>query len=404
MRRGVEFLELDLNEYRKRPGGYRPVHELSNKELVDYLVDIDSKFKASEKAMMRGIISQGQLKEVYDEATYLADEIEFEANNRAPSGSEFLLADKDRFVPNYNWFDDAWDVSAMHGRPRMANPPLKKELKRLRRMAERAGWNVDRTKKNHLRWRSPTGEMVITSSTPSDSRAIHSIKRDLRRAGMASELLATNPTRRERFEPLSDEEITYSSRYVSRMPSIVVDNGEPTMSQRPYLARDELRDDALEVILSSVNDACEAMMHYVELTQPVAVSPQNIILMDEPYDGPIGVGDFVSVAALVNNEYGVFSEKFWAEIVGQDEDTGMYVGRVDNDLRHSDRHGIKLNDTIAISPEMVRETIDDKMSRFDREYDSGDLTYNELVSYIDMMKNRERQNPRPKRQMKRRRR
>lgn len=56
-------------------------------------------------------------------------------------------------------------------------------LKQLRREAEGQGWSITLAKGGHLKWKSPSGALVVTSSSPSDQRAIRNIVRDLQRCG-----------------------------------------------------------------------------------------------------------------------------------------------------------------------------------------------------------------------------
>lgn len=58
------------------------------------------------------------------------------------------------------------------------------EMKQLRAAAEAAGWRVERSGGNHLKWIPPTGGAVFTSATPSDRRAAANMRRDLRRYGL----------------------------------------------------------------------------------------------------------------------------------------------------------------------------------------------------------------------------
>ena len=50
--------------------------------------------------------------------------------------------------------------------------------------AEGQGWEVERRANGHLKWVSPRGEVVFTSASPSDPRAVSNIKRDLIRYGL----------------------------------------------------------------------------------------------------------------------------------------------------------------------------------------------------------------------------
>ena len=61
---------------------------------------------------------------------------------------------------------------------------VSKEMKALRRAAERAGWRVALTKRGHYKWFPPEGRMVVTASTPSDHRALSNIKSMLRKEGL----------------------------------------------------------------------------------------------------------------------------------------------------------------------------------------------------------------------------
>lgn len=64
----------------------------------------------------------------------------------------------------------------------MAN---KDELKQMMKRATMVGWQILRSKNGHLIWLSPCGKFrVVTSSTPSDNRALKNIEADLRRAGL----------------------------------------------------------------------------------------------------------------------------------------------------------------------------------------------------------------------------
>lgn len=55
-----------------------------------------------------------------------------------------------------------------------------------RELAKRAveqGWRVEPTNGKHLRWLSPSGGIVISSSTPSDHRALRNHLSIMRRYG-----------------------------------------------------------------------------------------------------------------------------------------------------------------------------------------------------------------------------
>jgi len=60
------------------------------------------------------------------------------------------------------------------------------DLTTLVHLARRQGWCVERTGGGHMRFRSPdpTAPFIITSSTPSDQRAVRNMRAMLRRAGL----------------------------------------------------------------------------------------------------------------------------------------------------------------------------------------------------------------------------
>lgn len=55
----------------------------------------------------------------------------------------------------------------------------------LARHAEAAGWSIELTRNNHLRWRSPDGAVVFSALSPSDRRAVRNVEKELRRAGLS---------------------------------------------------------------------------------------------------------------------------------------------------------------------------------------------------------------------------
>jgi hypothetical protein len=60
----------------------------------------------------------------------------------------------------------------------------KKELNDLMRIVVRLGWVITPTKNCHYKWVAPDGQFFYTSSTPSDTRALERIRKDLRRCGV----------------------------------------------------------------------------------------------------------------------------------------------------------------------------------------------------------------------------
>ena len=73
-----------------------------------------------------------------------------------------------------------------------------KEMASLMKLAEEQGWRIEQGNSSHYRWFSPNGGFVITSSTPSDHRAIMNIQRDLRRYGLI--LVKKNVRRKDRLK------------------------------------------------------------------------------------------------------------------------------------------------------------------------------------------------------------
>lgn len=51
-------------------------------------------------------------------------------------------------------------------------------------IAEEQGWEVSRTRRGHLKMKSPNGNVVFHSGTPSDWRAVHNFVAKLRRNGL----------------------------------------------------------------------------------------------------------------------------------------------------------------------------------------------------------------------------
>lgn len=61
---------------------------------------------------------------------------------------------------------------------------MHRELRALARAAERQGWSVERTRNNHLKWKPPQGQYYVSSSTPSDHRALRNIRAHLIQRGL----------------------------------------------------------------------------------------------------------------------------------------------------------------------------------------------------------------------------
>ena len=60
----------------------------------------------------------------------------------------------------------------------------KSDFRDMIKTAEKAGWTVERSRSGHLKWKSPTGGVVFSASTPSDHRAIKNHVSLMRKAGL----------------------------------------------------------------------------------------------------------------------------------------------------------------------------------------------------------------------------
>jgi hypothetical protein len=60
-------------------------------------------------------------------------------------------------------------------------------LRATARLARRLGWRLSRSGTGHLRWESPDGAVVFTTSTPGDRRSTLNDRAELRRAGLRTE-------------------------------------------------------------------------------------------------------------------------------------------------------------------------------------------------------------------------
>lgn len=66
--------------------------------------------------------------------------------------------------------------------------------------AQAAGWVVSRTGSDHIRLKAPNGSNAFTSNTPSDRRAVHNLRAELRRLwpGWDGRVEKTEPRQREK--------------------------------------------------------------------------------------------------------------------------------------------------------------------------------------------------------------
>lgn len=60
----------------------------------------------------------------------------------------------------------------------------KKDSNQLTELAEGQGWVVTHTRNGHVKYQSPTGEIVIGSATPGGARSTLNTRARLRRAGL----------------------------------------------------------------------------------------------------------------------------------------------------------------------------------------------------------------------------
>jgi hypothetical protein len=60
---------------------------------------------------------------------------------------------------------------------------VKKDLKQLLARLVKAGWQVRKTKRGHIKAISPQGELVVMGSTPTDYRGLKNALALLRRKG-----------------------------------------------------------------------------------------------------------------------------------------------------------------------------------------------------------------------------
>jgi hypothetical protein len=64
------------------------------------------------------------------------------------------------------------------------NQKIPRDFRVLAKRARAAGWTITALGSGHLRWRSPSGQVVTSSESPSDRRAYHTLRCALRRAGL----------------------------------------------------------------------------------------------------------------------------------------------------------------------------------------------------------------------------
>lgn len=61
---------------------------------------------------------------------------------------------------------------------------MNKELAKLMKLAIKQGWRVELTKKCHVKFYIPGGQIIVAASTPSDPRSIKNLRSQLRVGGL----------------------------------------------------------------------------------------------------------------------------------------------------------------------------------------------------------------------------
>jgi len=61
---------------------------------------------------------------------------------------------------------------------------LSADYRQLARIARKSGWKITLTRSGHIAWLPPSGELIITSGSPSDVRAFRNHRAALRRSGL----------------------------------------------------------------------------------------------------------------------------------------------------------------------------------------------------------------------------
>lgn len=66
----------------------------------------------------------------------------------------------------------------------MSGGTLPRDLRKIAAQAREQGWQVEMTRKSHIKFVPPQGELVYSSGTPSDRRAQLNLVSRLRRQGL----------------------------------------------------------------------------------------------------------------------------------------------------------------------------------------------------------------------------
>lgn len=67
----------------------------------------------------------------------------------------------------------------------MPRSDMGSDFKKLKKAAEKQGWEVGKTRKGHWQFKPPNnGEIVVTSCSPSDHRSILNFTARLRKGGL----------------------------------------------------------------------------------------------------------------------------------------------------------------------------------------------------------------------------
>lgn len=142
----------------------------------------------------------------------------------------------------------------------MAAP--KKDLNDLRRIAESQGWTVDETGSGHMKWQPPTGDYVMTSSTPTDQNIIKTIRKDLETAGLRVDAAAIKKLRKAVRDGTIEDGIEISA--------LVIEEDDKVDLKRLYNPEVTSDDKIIEIIQRELPDLWDAV-EFSSVRQQVAI-------------------------------------------------------------------------------------------------------------------------------------